>query len=183
MADDTKNPSDESEVIIENEEAENPDLQANLEKAKKDYLYLMADFENARKNSIKERSELVKYGAERLLRDFLGIADNFELALQNKDNHESFVKGVEMIYAELKTLLGRASVSEVVAEGKPFDPAEHEALSSEPTDKVKSGHVSRVFKKGYRLHDKLLRPAQVVVATAPSKESADDAESTRRVED
>lgn len=143
------------------------DLKSELEKAKKDYLYLAADFDNFRKNAIKERSELVKYGSERLLREVLGIVDNFDRAMENIGNSESFQAGVQLIHQEFKTLLQRFGVVEVAAEGKPFDPSEHEALSSEPTDKVQAGHVVRVFKKAYKLHDKLIRPAQVVVATAP----------------
>lgn len=145
------------------------DLKAELEKAKKDYLYLMADFENFRKNSIKERSELVKFGSERLVREFLNVFDNFERALEVENGSaESFREGVKMIASEIRTLLQKFGVEEIKAEGEAFDPSKHEALSSEPRDDVPVGHVARVFKKAYKMHDKLIRPAQVIVATAPS---------------
>ncbi len=142
-----------------------------LEKLKRDYLYLMADFDNFRKQAIKERSDLVKFGSERFIRDFLVVFDNFERALETPptpENLESFHKGVALIAQEFESLLKRFGVMEIAPVNLPFDPNTHEALSSEPTDQTPSGHVTRVFRKGYRMHDRLLRPAQVVVATAPT---------------
>lgn len=141
-----------------------------LEKVKKDYLYLAADFDNYRKNAIKERSDLTKYGAERFIREFLDVFDNFERALDaevTSDNIETFRKGVKMIAGEFRQLLQKHSVEEVKSDGAAFDPTKHEALGSEPRDDMPTGHVARTFKKAYKLHDKLLRPAQVTVATAP----------------
>ena len=154
--------------------AENPaaNPQAELEKAKKDYLYLLAEFDNFRKNAIKERSELTKYGAERFIRDFLGVYDNFERALEAPhaaDNAKALLDGVKLIAGEMKSLLQRHGIEELKAEGTPFDPGKHEALSREPREDLPAGHVARVFQKGYKLHDKLIRPAQVTVAAAPEK--------------
>lgn len=137
------------------------------EKYKNDYLYLRAEFENYKKHAIKERSDLTKFGAERLAKDLLGVLDNFERALQfqvTPENVNQFRQGVEMTEKELKNLLQRHGIAEVPAEGLPFDPAAHEALTNEISDKVAPGHVLRVFQKAYKLHDKLIRPAQVVVA-------------------
>jgi len=142
-------------------------LKADLDKAKNDYLYLAADFDNYRKNAIKERSDLVKFGNERLIRELLNVVDNFERALESGADPEKFRQGVEMINSEMKSLLQRFGVSEVAAQGEAFDPATHEALSSEPTSEMEPGHVLRVFKKAYKLHDRLVRPAQVVVASKP----------------
>lgn len=153
-------------------ETEVEKLKAELEKAKSDNLYLRADFDNFRKNSIKERSELMKYGSERLIQDFLGVLDNFERALQMevKDgNWAAFRDGVNLIAGEMKSLLQRSGVEEVKSEGEAFDPAKHEALSSEPRTDMPAGHVARVFKKAYKMHDKLIRPAQVTVATQPTE--------------
>lgn len=141
--------------------------QALAEKFKNDYLYLRAEFDNYKRNVIKERSELVKYGNERLLVDILNVVDNFERALETKlsaDNLATYSKGIEMTYQELKSVLSRFGLSEVAAHGQPFDPNIHEALSSEETEAVKPGHIHRVFKKPYKLHDKVIRPGQVVVA-------------------
>ncbi len=158
----------------ENETAsqeESPSLEEQIEKSKQDYLYLAADFENFRKNAIKERSELIKYGNERLLRELLEVVDNFERALESDTSSatlDSFKSGVEMIFKDLNQLLQRFGVREVESQGKRFDPNVHEALSSEPTNEVPVGHITQVFKKAYKFNDRLLRPAQVVVATEPS---------------
>lgn len=153
----------------ENKDAETPDVQAELDKAKKDYLYLLAEFDNFRKNAIKERSEMSKYGSEKFIREFLNVFDNFERALEaSSGNNESsaLMEGVQMIAGEMRNLMQRFGVEEIKAEGEAFDPSKHEALSSEPRSDIEPGKVVRVFKKAYKLHDKLLRPAQVVVSVA-----------------
>lgn len=140
--------------------------QSELAKAKSDYLYLLAEFDNYRKNAIKERSDMTKYGSERFIREFLNVFDNFERALESSANADANVvrEGVQMIAVEIKNLLQRFGVEEVKADGEDFDPSKHEALSSEPRGDIDPGKVVRVFKKAYKLHDKLLRPAQVVVS-------------------
>lgn len=169
----TENTSSENGEEIKDPKAE-ISLEEQLEKSKQDYLYLAADFENFRKNSIKERSDLVKYGNERLLRELLEIVDNFERALESKssgeESGEGMKSGVEMIFKELMSLLHRFGVKEVECKGVAFDPNLHEALSSEPTEEVPAGHITQVFKKAYKFNDRLLRPAQVVVAIEPKKE-------------
>jgi molecular chaperone GrpE len=145
-------------------------LQEQAEKYKNDFLYLRAEFENYKRNAIKERSELMKYGGERFIRDLLDIVDNFDRALQvnvTAENLSTYKQGVEMTASELRNLLAKHSVTEIQSEGVPFDPNIHEALSSEATDKVAPGHVARVFKKPYKLHDKVIRTGQVVVAKKP----------------
>lgn len=145
-------------------------LQEQAEKYKNEYLYMRAEFENYKRNAIKERSDLIKFGGERIIRDLLEVADNFERALQvqvTPENLVTFKQGVEMTSQELKGLLNKHSVHEIPSEGVPFDPNIHEALSSEPTDKVAPGYVSKVFKKAYKFHEKIIRPGQVVVAKKP----------------
>jgi molecular chaperone GrpE len=145
-------------------------LQEQADKFKNEYLYLRAEFENYKRNAIKERSETLRYGAERIARDLLEIVDNFERALATPvtgENFSTFRQGVELTGQELKNLLSRNNIIEVPTEGAAFDPSVHEALSSEPTNDVPPGHISKVFKKAYKLHDKLIRPAQVIVAKKP----------------
>lgn len=142
-------------------------------KWKKEFLYLKAEFENYKRNAIKERAELLKFGAERVSRDILDVVDNFERALQIKltpEAYQNFKVGVEMTAKELKEVLAKHGVQEIPSEGQIFNPAYHEAISSEPTTAVPVGHVARVFKKPYKLHDKVIRMGQVVVATAPSEQ-------------
>lgn len=164
----------------ENNSSENQDspaesldsVKAELEKVKKDYLYLRADFDNFKKASIRERAELVKFGAERLLVELLDLVDNFDRALSidlTAENMMSFKEGLSLNRSEFHKLLSRFGVTALDSEGQPFDPNLHEALSSEETDRLPPGHITQVFKKAYKLHDKLIRPAQVVVAKEISK--------------
>ena len=131
------------------------------------YLTLTADFENYKKHAIKERSDLLKYGAEKALIEVLGVLDNFERAMQTgptAENLDQYVKGIDLTVNELRAVLGRFGVAEVPSLGQNFDPVVHEALSSEETSEYEPGQICRVFKKPYKMHDKLIRPGQVVVA-------------------
>ncbi len=142
-------------------------LKTELEESKKEHLYHLAEFENYKRNVIKERSDLRKYGSERLLVDLLNVFDILETALASEitaENLGSFKKGITLTASELKSVLHRHGVEEVPAQGKAFDPSVHEAISSEETDQIPPGHVSRVFKKPFKLHERVIRPGQVVVA-------------------
>jgi len=145
------------------------DAKTEAERWKNDYLYLRAEFENFKKHNIKERSDLRKYGSERLAADLLNVLDIFETALTTDVTPESFSnfrKGIEMTAAELRAVLNRHGITEVPSKGQPFDPALHEALSSEETNDSAPGTITQVFKKPYKLHDRVIRPGQVVVAKA-----------------
>lgn len=147
------------------------ELKAQSEKWKNDYLYLRAEFDTFRRNAAKERADLMKYGCERVFVDLLNVVDNFDRALHAKatpENLASFVKGVEMTAHELRHVLTKFGITESENKiGAPFDPSVHEALSSEPAAAIPPGHIARVLRKAYKLHDKLIRPAQVIVAKAP----------------
>lgn len=148
----------------------------DYEKLKTEYLYLRAEFDNFRKNSIKERSELVKYGAERFIRQLLSVIDNFDRALSlevNAENYRDFLQGIELTSNEFKNQLANMGVRIDDPIGKAFDPNFHEALSSEESSDVEPGYITKVFQKAYWLHDKIIRPAQVIVAKAPTKASSE----------
>lgn len=152
------------------------ELKKELEKARNDYLYLRAEFDNYRKQVIKERSDLLKYGAERMVLALLDVVDNFDRALSTEvtaENVESFRQGVALTAQEFHKALESFGVRVVECDGQPFDPSIHEALSSEETDRVPEGHITQVFRQAYKLHDRIIRPAQVVVAKAPSAKSDD----------
>lgn len=143
-----------------------------LEKAEKDYLYLRAEFENFKRQSVKERSQLLKFGAERLARDLLDTLDVFKSALASEvteENFGEFVKGVEMTAQSMKAALEKHGIVEVDCVGQPFDPNTQEALSSEVSEDLPEGHVTQVFKSPYKYHDKLLRPGQVIVSRPKSE--------------
>ncbi len=149
------------------EKTELQESQELAEKYKNDFLYLRAEFENYKRNAIKERSDLIKYSGERLAIDLLDVVDNFERALEtpiSQENFNDFKKGVDLISANLKSLLQKHNINEIPSLGTAFDPNFHEALSTEATNEFQSGHVSRVFKKPYKFHEKIIRTGQVVVA-------------------
>ena len=144
------------------------DLQQQVEKFKNDYLYLRAEFDNYKKHVIKERADLMKYGSEGLILAMVSLLDNFERALETKvspENLKTYVEGVEMTAKEFRSTLAKFGAAPVESIGKTFDPAIHEAIGSEPTKEFKPGTVTRVLKKPYKLHDKVLRPGQVIVAS------------------
>ncbi len=143
-------------------------MENKLSEMEKDHLYLCAEIENIKRQNFKKRSQLLKYGGERLARDLLETLDVFKSVLDsevNQENYRAFVKGVEMTAMSLKTTLETHGIKELDCIGKVFDPNTQEALASEVTDKCPEGHVIRVFKAPYTYHDKLLRPGQVVVSS------------------
>jgi molecular chaperone GrpE len=145
---------------------------AEAEKFKNEYLYLLAEFDNYKKNVIKERSDLRKYGSERLIVEVLGGLDLLDRALEaqvNAENIESFRKGIELTSSQLKSSLQKFGVEELPAQGAQFDPSMHEALSSEESSTIAAGFISQVFRKPYKLYERVVRPGQVVVARAPSQ--------------
>ena len=149
--------------VVSSAEVDVDDLKAQLQKASNDQLYLRAEFDNFRKQSIRERAELLKYGGERMARDLLDTLDIFETALSNEvtaENYQTFVEGIKLTAHQLTTTLQKHGITEVPCEGEAFDPTLHEALASEPTDKVPAGHITKVFKKTYKYHDKALRVGQ-----------------------
>lgn len=162
--------SENTEKSTDSGVSETEELKAQVEKFKNDFLYLRAEFDNYKRNVIKERADLLKYGSERLLTEILSVVDNFERALATKptpENLATYAKGIEMTEKELKSALGKFGVTEIPTLGQAFDPSIHEALSSEETSQYKPGFISRVFRKPYKLHDKVIRPGQVIVAKEP----------------
>ena len=132
-----------------------------------DYLYLRAEFDNYKKNAIKERSDLLKYGGERLAYDLLNILDVFEKALKmdvNATNFAAFKEGIQLTAVEFKKTLEKHGIHEIPSLGSTFDPNLHEALSQFPTKDKKDDTIIELFRKGYKYHDKVLRHSQVVVA-------------------
>jgi len=131
----------------------------------------LADFDNFRKRADRERQELKKYALVEPLRDFLEIMDNLDLALAAAGSADDLKRGVEMIHRQMADLLRRFGVQEVQALGQPFDPALHEAVSREEDPEVKAPTVTGEMRRGYRIHDRLLRPAMVKVSV-PATEPA-----------
>jgi molecular chaperone GrpE len=124
----------------------------------------LADFDNFRKRSERESQEFRRYALLEPMREFLTVIDNLDLALSAQGSAEDLKRGVEMIHRQMGELLRRFGVSEVAAEGQPFDPTQHEAVAREERADVKTPTVSAELRRGYKMNDRLLRPAMVKVA-------------------
>jgi molecular chaperone GrpE len=124
----------------------------------------LADFDNFRKRAERERQESKRYALLEPLREFLTVADNLDLALSAQGSAEDLKRGVEMIHRQMTELLRRFGVTEVPAVGQPFDPTVHEAVAREESPDVKAPTVAAELRRGYKLNDRLLRPAMVKVA-------------------
>jgi molecular chaperone GrpE len=133
-----------------------------------------ADFDNYRKRVARERTELVTSANERLLKELLPILDDLERALEAAALHEEaqLEEGVRLVHRALDDLLRKHGVAEIDTEGQ-FDPHVHEALLSQPSE-ADEGSVIQVLQKGYKLGDRVVRPARVVVAAAPPIPPEDD---------
>jgi molecular chaperone GrpE len=133
------------------------------------YLRMAADFENYRKRAARERQEAIKYASEGVLQKLMPVIDNLDMAINSAGaSPDSLRTGIMMIFNQLKTVLSESGLEEINAQGQPFDPNWHEAVAQEDSSEVPDGHVIRQVRKGYKLRDRLLRPASVVVARKPT---------------
>lgn len=176
-----------NEVIEKAEEAEEAEEQAGGEEQKEEkpeepeepveteserYLRLAADFDNYKKRTSREFGEVIKMANVRLLKELIEIKDNFERALDGQTaggDIEAYRKGVELIYNQLAGLLEKERVSPIKAVGKPFDPNRHEAMMQQESDEYDEGIVCGELQKGYRLDDRVLRYARVIVSNGKKK--------------
>lgn len=165
---------DEENEIINNELANIDalkqqliDAQAQVEKEKKEYLFLMAEFDNFRKRTVREKSELIKNASEGVLKGLLPIVDDFERGLEasaKADDPADIRTGMELIYQKLVKFLAANGVKAIESTGKPFDAELHEAIAMVPVpDEAQKGMVIDTPTKGYTLNDKVLRHAKVAV--------------------
>lgn len=126
---------------------------------------LQAEFDNYRKRSMKENADFRDYAVADTARSLLPVIDNFGLAIRNAESHpEDFRKGVELIHKQLQDVLQKMNVQRVPAEGQPFDPRLHEAIEMVESNDVPDNHVLQELQPGYKIKDRLLRPAMVRVA-------------------
>jgi len=159
--------------------------EADLKAARKEaaewqdrFLRKAAEFENFRKRTDKEKIDSMALAKGSLLMEFLPVADACERALDHMDNGdknpvdlEQYREGVELLYKQLLDTLNRAGVVPIAAEGKPFDPHLHEALSRKEDASFEVDTVIQELRRGYLFKDRLLRPAQVIVAVKSEKQS------------
>jgi molecular chaperone GrpE len=133
---------------------------------------LAADFDNYRKRAARDRESMVAHAHERLMKALLPVLDDLERALDAAAKHEEakLEEGVELVARELRAALEREGLAEIEADGR-FDPHVHEALLAQPSDR-EEGSVIEVLQKGYRLGDRVLRPARVVISQGAPQEAA-----------
>lgn len=128
------------------------------------YLRLMADFQNFKRRTEKEKNDIYAFANEKIISELLNVIDNFERALAAGNADDSFYKGMEMILKQLQGVLDKAGASEIKALGEDFDPNFHSAVMTEDSTEYESGKVTEVLQKGYILNNKVIRPAMVKVA-------------------
>ena len=145
------------------------ELEEALEKEKKEYLFLMADFENFRRRTLKEKADLLKNGAESAMRDLLPVVDDMERAIDaigKGGDLDSLKEGVDLIHSKFVKYLESQHVTAIESTGKDFNTDEHEAVTMFPApDPSMKGKVIDTTIKGYKINDKVLRHAKVVVGS------------------
>ena len=169
--------TDEAEALEEVEaeiEAEEAAIAADLAKAKAeaesyldDLRRLQADFDNYRKRTLREQTARAASASQALVARLLPVLDNFELAVSSAEQSRDFdrmLKGVEMVFGELREVLESEGLVRIEAEGKPFDPERHEAVIAVEEEDAEPGMVVDIVRAGYELRGKVLRPAMVKVA-------------------
>lgn len=152
------------------------ELKGRAEKADENWERLLrttADFDNFKKRAAREKQDAIRYANEALLEKLVPVLDNFDAALSAVQSDsagasQSMQTGVTMIFQQLKKVLTESGLEEVDATGQQFDPNLHEAVSQQESAEVPEGKVLQQLRKGYKLRDRLLRPATVVVAKKPA---------------
>lgn len=163
----------EAEGPMEVTPEELAELRVQAEKAAENwdkYVRLNADFDNFKKRAAREKQDSIRYANENLLEKLIPVLDNFEMAMMAANNPQgggsadALKTGVNMIATQLKSALAEAGLEEIQAAGQPFNPNLHEAVSQQESKDVPEGQVLQQLRKGYKLRDRLIRPATVVVA-------------------
>jgi molecular chaperone GrpE len=172
--DENNTAADENEDTVELDDPVKK-LAAELESKEKEaqetydrLLRISAEFENYKKRTAREAEEFRKYANQALIKEMLSVVDNLELAIRSSKGKESpddgLVEGLDMTHKEILRVFEKFKVTPIDATGQPFDPNFHEAVMQEETDDNPENMVINEFQKGYMIHDRLLRPAMVVVA-------------------
>ena len=151
-------------------------LQAEFDQLKKErdglidrLARLQAEFENARKRAEKEKADFKDFALGSVVEQFLPVVDNFELALKSTGSPEQLRTGVSLIVKQMEEILRGLQVQPVATVGEEFDPRHHEAMGSVERDDLPDQHVAEEIRRGYRLREKLLRPALVRVVSNPKQ--------------
>lgn len=143
-------------------------LKTESDAMREQLLRMAADFDNFRKRARREQDDVRKYGIDRLARDVLPILDNLDRALSHSgDSTDPVIVGVRMVAKQLHDALTSHGITAFASENQAFDPERHEAVGQEESAQHKPGTVLREMQRGYMIHDRLLRPARVLVSVEP----------------
>lgn len=137
------------------------------------FLRVSAEFENYKKRRQRESQDLLRFAHESLIRDLLPVMDSFERAILSSEgtrDYNAFHDGILLILQQLHEVLNNAGVERISPEGELFDPNWHEAVGVCPHDEIEPDHVASVIEPGYRLHDRVIRPARVMVVSHPAED-------------
>lgn len=137
------------------------------------FLRVSAEFENYKKRRQRETQDLLRFAHESLIRDLLPVMDSFERAILSSEgtrDYDAFHDGILLILQQLHEVLNNAGVERVSPEGELFDPNWHEAVGVCHHDEIEPDHVASVIEPGYRLHDRVIRPARVMVVSHPEED-------------
>jgi molecular chaperone GrpE len=152
-------------------QAENDELKKERDQLKDRLARLQAEFENARKRAEKEKADFRDFALGSVVEQFLPVLDNFELALKSTGSLDQLRAGVELIVKQMEEVLRGLQVQPVATVGEEFDPRHHEAMGSVEREDLPDQHVAEEIRRGYRLREKLLRPALVRVVSNPKQTS------------
>ena len=170
-----KNNEDQEELSARDSEAADSVVSGELQKLieerdglKDSLLRKQAEFENYRKRIERERGEYAQFASAELMRELLNAMDSFDLAIRNagkeKSAGDNMLRGLDLVYKQFQDTLGRFGLKTIEAEGQPFDPNFHQAVTTVPTDEVEENTVVSELRRGYTLNGRLLRPAMVSVS-------------------
>lgn len=164
----------ENDAEIDEEELELETLRAERDELRDRFMRALADAENARKRSEKDRREAENYGGSKLSRDMLPVYDNLKRALEaataeQKEVSGALIEGIELTMRELLSVFKKHGIEVIAPQvGDRFDPQHHQAMFEAPVPDTKAGDIIQVAAEGFMLHDRLLRPAQVGVSSMPA---------------
>lgn len=149
--------------------------QAEAAEMKTRYLRSVADLENYRKRMGREKQDIIRSAAAGVIEELLPVLDNMKLGLQAAENHpeaKDVTTGFKMVDDQLKKTLAEQGLQELTPDGEPFDPNLHECVAHQPSDEVEEDHVIKTARAGFRLNDRLIRAANVIVSSGPAKEES-----------
>jgi molecular chaperone GrpE len=179
--------ADTDSEAVEAEEAADAAVEAELEharceaaKMKEHYLRAVADLENFRKRIGREKQEIIRSAAAGVIEEMLPVLDNMKIGLEAADQHPEageVTKGFRMVYEQMKQALAQQGLEEILPDGEAFDPNLHDCIAHQPSGDVAEDHVMTTIRPGFRLNDRLIRAASVIVSSGPAPAGGGEAQS------